>query len=64
MMETKYYSAKELMDIFKISRYLLYRASQSGALPIAKKEGNQNLYSEADVKRYIERSANGKIVNN
>lgn len=60
-MREKYYTAKDLMDYFRVSRYAIYRANQSGALPIAKKDGRQNLYSEADVKRYIEQSGSGKI---
>ena len=59
----KFYTQQELMDLFRVSRFAIYRANQSGALPIAKKEGRENLYSEADVKRYIEQSSRGKIVN-
>lgn len=59
----KYYTTKELMDTFRVSRFSIYRANQSGALPVAKKEGTQNLYSEEDVLRYIEQSGKGKIVN-
>ncbi len=59
----KYYTTKELTDIFRVSRYTIYRANLSGALPIAKKEGTQNLYSEEDVKRYMEQSMEGKIQN-
>ena len=58
----KYYTTKQLTDTFRISRHALYRANQSGDLPIAKKEGKQNLYSEVDVKRYIERSGEGKVI--
>lgn len=57
----KYYTTKELTEYFKVSRFAIYRANQSGELPVAKKEGTQNLYSEEDVKRYIERSAEGKV---
>ena len=59
----KYVSAQELMERFRISRYSLYRAAQSGALPVAKKEGRQNYYREADVMSYIERSGKGKVSN-
>lgn len=59
----KYYTTKELMDYFKVSRYAIYRANVSGALPVAKKEGVQNLYSEEDVKRFLEESSKGKIDN-
>ena len=62
MSKEKFYTTKELTDYFKVSRYCIYRANQSGALPVAKREGTQNLYSEADVKRYMEQSAAGKIV--
>lgn len=61
--ETRYYTTKELTDYFRITRYAIYRANLSGALPVAKKEGTQNLYSEEDVKRYIEQSCIGKIAN-
>ena len=57
----KYYTTKDLVEYFRVSRHALYRANQSGALPVAKREGNQNLYSEDDVKRYIEQSGIGKI---
>ena len=60
MSEEKYYTTKELIDLFRVSRFAIYRANKSGALPIAKKEGTQNLYSEEDVKRYIERSGNDR----
>lgn len=59
----KYYTTKELMDTFRVSRFAIYRANQSGALPVAKKEGVQNLYSEEDVKRYIEESSKGNTGN-
>lgn len=52
----KFYSTKDLMELFRVSRYAIYRANQSGALPVAKKDGVQNLYSEADVLKYIEES--------
>lgn len=57
----KYYTTQELMDIFRVSRWAIRRANQSGALPIAKKEGTQNLYSEEDVLKYLEESSKGKI---
>lgn len=62
MASEKFYTAKELRDCFRVSRHALYRANQNGDLPIAKKEGTQNLYRESDVKRYIEESA--KIASN
>lgn len=58
-MDDVFYTSKELMELFRVSRYSLYRANQSGALPIAKKEGRVNLYRAEDVKRYIEQSRNG-----
>ena len=58
MSEVKFYTTKQLMELFRVSRFAIYRANQSGALPIAKKEGTQNLYSEEDVKRFIERTGN------
>lgn len=62
MSDTKYYSTKDLMEQLRISRFAIYRANQSGALPIAKKEGTVNYYSEADVKNYIRQSGAAKIV--
>ena len=59
----KYYTSQELIELFRVSRYALYRAQKSGALPVAKKEGVQNLYSEADVLRYIEDSGKAKTEN-
>ena len=63
-MSEKYYTTKELMEYFRVSRYAIYRANQSGALPVAKKDGVQNLYSEADVLKYIEQSGMGKVDGN
>lgn len=60
-MDTKYYTTQELIELFRVSRYTIYRAHKSGALPIAKKEGTQNLYRAEDVKRYIEQSNRGTI---
>lgn len=60
-MEKEYYTTQELIKMFRVSRFAIYRANQSGALPIAKKEGVQNLYRAEDVKRYIEQSSVGKI---
>lgn len=56
MKKAKYYSTQELIDLFRVSRFTIYRANRSGALPIAKKEGTQNYYHEDDVKRYIGQS--------
>ena len=59
-MSEKYYSTQELIKHFRVSRHSIYRANKSGALPIAKREGSENYYSETDVKRYLERSATEK----
>ena len=59
----KFYTQKQLMEVFGVSRYTIYRATKSGALPVAKTDGRKNLYSEADVLRYIEQSSKGKIAN-
>lgn len=59
----KYYTTAELMELFRVSRWAIRRSNQSGALPIAKKEGTQNLYSEEDVLKYLEESSKGKIDN-
>lgn len=51
-MTGKYYTSKELMDYFKVSRYSLFRAQKKGLLnPI--KRGRENLYSQQDVENYI-----------
>ena len=57
----KYYTTQQLMEIFRVSRWAIHRANQSGVLTPAKKDGTQNLYSEADVLNYIEESSKGKI---
>ena len=61
-MDNKLYTTQELMEIFRVSRYTIYRAKRSGALPIARKNGRENLYSEAAVLRYMETSGNRKLV--
>lgn len=53
MSKEKYYTSQELTDIFKVSRYTIYRAQKSGALPVAKKDGVRKLYRESDVMNYI-----------
>lgn len=62
----KFYTTKELCELFGVSRYSIHRAKQSGRLPAAKtedgkpmKQGVEILYAEADVMRYIEES--GKL---
>lgn len=60
----KFYTTSELMALFRVSRYSIYRANLSGALPVAKKDGVQNLYSEEDVLKYLEQSGNGKVAQN
>lgn len=57
----EYYTTRELMDYFGVSRYAVYRATERGDLPVAKREGVNNLYRTEDVKRYIEQSSKGKI---
>ena len=56
-MSVKYYTTRELTEFFRVSRYSIHRAIQSGALPVSKKEGKKNLFSEDDVKRYVEQSS-------
>ena len=53
MERERFYTTRELEDIFKISRYAINRAINSGKLKISKKEGNKNLFSETDVRDYI-----------
>ena len=55
-MEERYYTSKELMEYFGVSRYSLYRAQKKGLLNVSRKQGTENLYSESEVKRYIENS--------
>lgn len=51
--EERYYTTKELTDYFKISRYAIIRAVNTGNLKVAKKDGNKNLFSETDIMNYI-----------
>ena len=39
--------------MFKISRYAIIRAINSGKLKVAKKDGIKNLFSETDIRNYI-----------
>lgn len=41
------------MDYFKISRFAITRAINSGRLKVSKKEGKSYLFSETDIKNYI-----------
>ena len=56
-MSVKYYTTRELTEFFRVSRYSIHRAIQSGALPVSRKEGKKNLFSEEAVKRYINESS-------
>ena len=62
-MAEKFYSAQELREWFGVSRYSIYRAQKNGTLPVSKKVGTQNYYSEETVMKYIGRSDGGKKEN-
>jgi len=51
--KTKYYTTKEVTDYFRVSRYAITRAINSGKLVVSKKEGTKNLFSEESIKNYL-----------
>lgn len=51
--EEKFYTTKDLESHFKISRFAINRAINSGKLKVSKKDGNKNLFSETDINNYI-----------
>lgn len=59
--DVKYYTIKDLMTKFQVSRYTIYRAIQSGKLVITKKAGNRQLFSEEAVNNYLELSERERV---
>lgn len=56
MSDEKYYTTKELIEYFRVSRFAITRAINSGKLKVSKKDGTKNLFSETDIKNYIKES--------
>lgn len=53
MPKQKYYTTKELVEMFRVSRFAITRAINSGELVVSKKEGTRNLFSEESVKNFL-----------
>ena len=53
MAKTKYYTTKEIIEYFRVSRFAITRAINSGKLVASKKEGAKNLFSEEAIKNYL-----------
>lgn len=53
MAKTKYYTTKEIIEYFRVSRFAITRAINSGKLVVSKKEGAKNLFSEESIKNYL-----------
>lgn len=49
----KYYTTQDLIKIFRVSRFAITRAINSGKLTVSKKDGTRNLFSEESVQRYL-----------
>ena len=50
----KFYTTKEVIEHFRVSRFAITRAINSGKLKVSKKEGTKYLFSETDIRNYIE----------
>ena len=59
-----YYTTQDLIDKFRVSRYAITRAINSGKLIVSKKEGTKNLFSKESVERYLEISEQERQVRN
>ena len=53
---SKYYTTQELMERFRVSRFAITRAINSGKLVVSKKDGTKNLFSEESVQNYLNES--------
>lgn len=53
MAKTKYYTTKEVTEYFRVSRFAITRAINSGKLVVSKKEGTKNLFSEEAINNYL-----------
>lgn len=51
--EEKYYTTKDLMNMFSVSRYVIYRAIKSGELVVSGKRGTENIFSEESLNNYL-----------
>lgn len=57
----RYYTTQDLMSMFGVSRYSIYRAIKSGALVVSCKGGykmRENLFSEESLQNYLQASKN------
>lgn len=53
MAKEKYYTTKEVSEYFRVSRFAITRAINSGKLVVSKKEGTKNLFSEKAIRDYL-----------
>lgn len=51
--EEKFYTTKDLMKMFRVSRYAIYRAVKNGELTISGKRGTENIFSEESLNNYM-----------
>lgn len=51
--EERFYTTKEVMEYFRVSRFAITRAINSGELVVSKKEGTKNLFSEKSINDYL-----------
>lgn len=56
----KYYTTQDLIKHFRVSRYAITRAINSGKLKISKKKGTRNLFSEESIQNYLDISEHEK----
>ena len=54
--EEKFYTVEEVTKHFKVSRYAIIRAVNSGRLKVHHKEGRFLMFSEEGIKEYISTS--------
>lgn len=53
MAKEKYYTTKEVMEYFRVSRFAITRAINSGKLVVSKKKGTKNLFSKEAIDNYL-----------
>ena len=56
----KYYTTQDIIKHFRVSRYAITRAINSGKLKISKKKGTRNLFSEESIQNYLDISEHEK----
>ena len=52
-MSEKYYTTQDLIEQFRVSRFAVTRAINSGKLKVSKKDKTKNLFSEESVRNYL-----------